>query len=543
MKQRTSVLCTVLFALAIVVASLPLVAQDFRGSVAGVVKDATGGVLPGVTVSITNVETNVAAVAVTDSRGFYQARHLNPGTYSVEAKLDGFKTVLRKGVTVRVGDEVAIDFALTPGGVEEVISVTAAAPLLDMTSPVTGQVIDSHQIERLPLGDGTAYMLTRLAPGIADSSDLHFSRPMDNGNLSGIVANGVQGGNEFTLDGAVNRVSPGNPTPGNNSGAVGFSPPSDAIAEFKVQTNAFDAESGHTAGATVNLALKSGTNTIQGTTSYFNRSDQRSATPLLTKRAGADKPTRKYDRATTTLSGPIVQDKTFFMVSVEHLRDVQAEPATYTVPTIKMRAGDLSEFGVTIYDPMTALGSSNTRKPFTGNLIPDQRINAVARAIAALYPLPNRPGTTGNYFTNQPRPYDYNAGLARLDQNFNNSNRLFVDGYWNKRREDRYDWALGAANAQGDEINGVAVTHGYDFRSNTGGTLGFTRIESNTMVFDVRGAWSKFGEWRQAAGTIDPTTLGFSSTAASLMKGYTYLPFITFGGLSTTNSPSDGARW
>ena len=107
-------------------------------------------------------------------------------------------------------------------------------------------------------------MLTRLAPGVADSSDLHFSRPMDNGNLAGIVANGAMGGNDFTLDGAPNRVSPNNTDPGNNSGVVGFSPPSDAIAEFKVQTNAFDAQSGHTAGATVNLALKSGTNAWQG---------------------------------------------------------------------------------------------------------------------------------------------------------------------------------------------------------------------------------------------------------------------------------------
>src|SRR5688572_9834336 len=164
---------------------------------------------------------------------------------------------------------------MQPGGVEEVITVTASAPLLDTNSASTGQVIDSNQIEQLPLGDGTAYMLTRLAPGVVDSSDLHFARPMDNGNLAGIVANGVQGGNDFTLDGAPNRVSPNNTTPTNNSGVVGFSPPSVAIAEFKVQTNSFDAQAGHTAGATVNLALKSGTNDFSGSLAAFNRSDSR----------------------------------------------------------------------------------------------------------------------------------------------------------------------------------------------------------------------------------------------------------------------------
>lgn len=543
MRPRLGGIRAVLGALVLVFITLPLFAQDPRGGVSGVVTDATGSVLPGVTVTVTNVETNVPAVVVTDAKGFYRAGHLNSGTYSVEAKLEGFKTVIKKGITVRVGDALKIDLSLDPGGVEEVISVTAAAPLIDTTSANTGQVIDSHQIEQLPLGDGTAYMLTRLAPGVADSSDLHFSRPMDNGNLGGIVANGATGGNEFTLDGAPNRVSPNNTNSGamnagsqNNSGVVGFSPPSDAIAEFKVQTNSFDAQTGHTAGATVNLALKSGTNNVNGTAAYFNRSDSRSATPVLTKRAGAEKPTRQYDRMTATLGGPVISDKTFYMFAFEHLKDVQPEAASYTVPTVKMREGDLSEFtGVTIYDPLTATGSSNTRKAFTGNLVPGIRINPVAKAFLALYPLPNRPGTTGNYFTNQLRPYDYNAGLGRIDHNFNNSNRLFLDGYWNKRREDRYDWALGAENAQGDEINGVAVTHGYDFRSNTGATLGYTTIQNSSLVVDARASWSRFGEWREAVGEIDPATLGFSPTAVSLMKGYKYLPFITFGGFSSTN--------
>src|SRR5438105_4753421 len=182
MRLRFGLLCLILLA------STSAFAQDFRGGVNGTVKDGSGGVLPGVTITVTNIETNV--------------------------------------------------------------SVTARAPILDTSTGVTGQVIDSNQIQRLPLGDGTAYMLTRLAPGLSDSSDLHFSRPMDNGNLAGITVNGALGGNEFTLDGAPNRVSPNNTLSGNNSGVVGFSPPSDAISEFKVVTNAFDSSVGHTAGAT-----------------------------------------------------------------------------------------------------------------------------------------------------------------------------------------------------------------------------------------------------------------------------------------------------
>lgn len=514
-------------------------AQDFRGSISGTVTDSTGAVLPGATVSVTRADTNVSAIATTDGKGAFSVRYLNSGSYAVSAKLDGFKTVIRKGIDVRVGDAILVDLTLETGGLEETIEVVAGTPLLDTTSGVTGQVIDSNQIQQLPLGDGTAYMLTRLAPGIADSSDLHFSRPMDNGNLAGIVSNGAMGGNDFTLDGAPNRVSPNNTTPSNNSGVVGFSPPSDAIAEFKVQTNAFDAQSGQTAGAVVNLALKSGTNSLRGNLSYFNRSDARSATPLLSERAGSEKPTRTYNRVTGTVSGPLIKDRTFFLLSAEHLRDVQPEPATYTVPTQHMREGVFTEFGTQIFDPRTASGSTNQRTPFPGNIIPSGRINPIAAAYAALYPEPNRPGTEDNYFTNQLRPYDYNAVLGRIDHNFNSDNKLFITGYWNKRKEDRYNWALGASNSTGEgAINGFEVTHGFDFRSNTGVTAGFTSTLSSTLLFDLRASYSKFGEWRDPAQTFDPASLGFSPTTAALFGDYDYLPFMMFGAFSTTNQNS-----
>ena len=540
MKPRISLLLAVLMAVALLMV-VPVSAQDFRGTISGTATDASGGVLPGVTVTITNVATNVASTTVTDAKGFYRAPYLISGTYTAEAQLEGLKTSVHRDLVVRVGDRITADFVMEPGGVSEVISVTASAPLLETNSATTGQVIDSNQIEQLPLGDGTAYMLTRLAPGVADSSDLHFSRPMDNGNLGGIVANGAQGGNDFTLDGAPNRVSPNNTSPGNNAGVVGFSPPSDAIAEFKVQTNSFDAQSGHTAGATVNLALKSGTNDWKGSAAAYNRSHERAATPLLSKRAGAEKPTREYNRYTGMLSGPIFRDRTFFLMSFEHLTDIQPEPASYTVPTAKMRAGDFSEWlpGVIIYDPLTATGANNTRQPFPGNVIPSNRINPVARAYTSYYPEANRPGLEDNYFTNQPRPYDYNALLGRLDHSINGNNRLFLNGYWNKRQEDRYNWAKGAANATGEgAINGFEVTHGFDYRSNTGATLGYTSVFGSNLVLDLITSWSEFGEWREAAQEFDPATLGFSAEAVALMKGYNYLPFITFGGFSTTNSNS-----
>ncbi len=502
----------------------------FRGAVAGTIVDTTGGVLPGVTMTVTNRDTGVSQHVVTDSKGLYEVLYLNPGTYSVSAELQGFKKVVRPDNSVGVGDVLRVDITMSAGGVEETITVTADAPMLNSTTGVTGTTVSAHQIAELPLGDGTAYMLTRLAPGIMDASDLHFARPADNANLGGIVANGTQGGNEFRIDGAPN-VS--------NARSVGFSPPSDAIAEFKVQTNAFDAQTGHTAGAVVNLALKSGTNSLHGAAAYFNRDGSRTAMPLLTKRAGGTKPTREYNRYTGTAGGRIVKDKTFFMASFEHLRDVQPEPATYTVPTDKMRKGDFSEFATLIYNPFTATGTTAARTAFPNNLIPSNMINPVATAYAALYPAANRPSTESNYFTNQLRPYDYNAVMGRLDHNFTASNRLFATAYVNKRREDRYNWAQDAANASDNGlINGFAVTRGFDYRSNVGLNGGYTATLSNRLLLDTRVSFTRFGEYRDPAQTFDPATLGFSTTAIRVMNGYQYLPFFTFGSFSTTNASS-----
>lgn len=216
----------------LLVAAGPAAAQDPRGSLAGTVADATGGVLPGVTVTVKNVETGVQQHVVTDGEGRFQVRYLNPGIYSVTAELSGFKKTVVENTRVGVSDVVQVTVVMQTGGIEETVQVTADVPLLNTSSGISGTTIDTKQIAELPLGDGTAYMLSRLAPGIMDSSDLHFSRPADNANLGGVVANGAQGGNEFSIDGAPNM---------SNAKGVGFSPPSGAISEFKVQTNAFDA--------------------------------------------------------------------------------------------------------------------------------------------------------------------------------------------------------------------------------------------------------------------------------------------------------------
>ena len=161
----------------------------------------------------------------------------------------------------------------------------------------TGQVIDEKRISLMPLSDGNPFVLSRLVPGVAYTGDLKFSRPFDNGGTSGINADGATGGNEFTLDGSPNMA---------NGRRVAFVPPAGAVQEFKVETASFDAGDGHTAGAMVNVTLKSGTNALKGEGYYYLRDDKLSATDFFVNRSGADE---AGARATTgpaaTLGGPV----------------------------------------------------------------------------------------------------------------------------------------------------------------------------------------------------------------------------------------------
>lgn len=524
MKMWTVARAVIVLAL-VVGLHTPLVAQEFRGTISGTVRDESGGVLPGATVEVTNTATNAKTRVFANDKGVYQARYLISGVYSVEASLDGFQTVLQSGIEVRVGDNLTVDMSLRVGGVNEVMEVTASTPWLDTTSTAIGQVIDRQQIKELPLADGTAYMLTRLTPGVMESSDLHFARPMDNANLGGFITNGAKGGNDFTIDGAPNVVSPQDAASGPR---IGFSPPSDAIAEFRVNTSDFDAQQGHTAGANVNLALKSGGNELHGSASFFNRSSGRSENSIFSERAGQKVLDRSYDRGTATLSGPIVKDTTFFMVAFEQLDDKTAEPATYTVPTEKMRRGDFSELlssGIIIYDPLT--GNTN-RTPFPGNVIPTERLNPIALKLLSYYPMPNQAGKadgTGNYFSNQTRTYEYRAALLRLDHYFTQDQRLALTGYWNKRTEDRYNWA----GVQND----FAVTRGYDVRQNLGFTTTYTNVFSPDLIGDLRASYSKFGEGRDPAQEFDPAALGFNAATVALFRGYKYLPRFDITGFAT----------
>ena len=504
-------------------------AQDFRGTVTGRVTDQSGGVLPGVTVTVTNKDTNVSNDTVTNETGTYSLLYLQPGTYGVTAELQGFKKMSRDAVEVRLGDRLEIDFKLEVGRLEEVVTVAAETPLLETRTGSAGQVIDEKRIALMPLSDGNPFVLARLAPGVAYHGDLKFSRPFDNGGTSDFTADGGPGRNEFTLDGSPNMA---------NGRRVAFVPPAGAVQEFKVETATFDAQQGHTAGATVNVTLKSGTNRIKGEGYYHYRDEALSGNDFFLERAGRPKAPMEYKRYGFTAGGPAWlgklydgRDRTFFFSAFEWLYDQFPEPDQFTVPTSAQRNGDFSALlsqGIVIYDPLTAVRRADgriERQPFPGNVIPTSRLNPIALEYLKYYPAPNQAGDAqgrNNFITDNPRGDDFYSMNYRIDHNLTDKQRFFVRYSRNNRVEYRGNWT--------GEVNGIRPTGNYLYRINDALNMDHVWTMTPSTLLNVRASWSRFQEpsIRQHQGIFDPASLQFSSAATQFFGSNLYFPRFEF---------------
>ncbi len=528
-------------------------AQEFRGSITGRVTDNSGAAVANATVTVTNMATNVSSATTTNESGDYTALYLIPGSYAITVEAAGFKKATRQKIEIRVGDKLRIDLQLEVGNVSDTVNITSDAPLLDTNTASAGQVIDRRRISELPLSDGNPFVLTRLAPGIAYTGDLLFSRQFDNGGTSSIVADGAPLGNEFTLDGAPNQAS---------GRRVAFVPPADAVQEFKVETASFDAQQSHTAGATINVTLRSGTNQFHGAAYEFVRNDVLSANnffnnlnaPLGRDENGkAKRDVTRYNRYGGTFGGPVVlprfgeggkplwigRDRSFFFFTYEGLKDVFQEPGFFTVPTPAMRQGDFSALlasNITIYDPATARreGARVVRDPIRCkgalNVICPDRISPIALNYLKYYPLPNvavsNPLGTNNYFSSNPRSDTFHSESYRFDQNVSEKQRFFVRYTHNFRRESRGNWT--------GEVNGIRPTGNFLFRINNGGVFDHVYNFGPTTILNTRVGFSRFVEKneRQHQGRFNPSSLGFSSQTAAFFGDASYFPRFEIGGLS-----------
>lgn len=517
-------------AIAVLLSSaVPAYSQEFRGSLGGRIIDPQQAVIPGAKVTAVNRDTGAKFPTTSNRDGSYSLPFLPPGPYTLTAEAEGFKKYVNENIRVATNEREQVDIMLEIGQVDQAVTVTAEASMLDTASASTGQVISTRQIENMPLNGRTPLVLAQLAYGVTPNSDPKFSRPFDNSGPSDFSMGGAPSrSNELLIDGSPD-------TTGNSR--VAYNPPVDAVQEVKVETFQSDAAYGHTGGGTVNVVLRGGTNDLHGTAYDFNQVSALAATPWFTNRSGQKKPAANFNQYGINGGGPIVipklidtRNKIFWYFAFEGIKDSFPEPLTSTVPTAAERTGDFSALlnvgaNYQIYDPLTGVkqGSRVQRQPFQGNIISPDRLSAIAKAYLQFYPLPNQPGKADgadNYLANSIRRDTYDGELGRLDFNLTDRHKFF----WNYRHNDRVE-------DRGNRFKNIA-TGNFLSRINWGTMLDDVYTLSPSLVLNTRLNWTRFieGNTRPSNG-FDPTQLGFPSYIAANSTRFV-LPQLDIGGFT-----------
>ena len=377
-------------------------AQTHRASLRGTVNDPDGAVIPGANITVTNSQTGEVRTGTSNGEGEYTIASLVAGHYEVKVEKSGFLKFIQL-LELFVNQEQRLDVTLRVGGpsVADPVAVQSV-PILKMDSPALGTVIENRQVTGLPLDGRNFYELSLLVPGAVPPA------PGSAGSVRGDFAFSVNGAredaNNFLLDGVYN-VDP-------KLNTFGVRPSVEAIREFEMLTSTYDASFGRNPGAQVNVILNSGSNNFHGNAFEFHRNATLDARNFF---APATEPKPKYIRNQFggSLGGPISRNRTFFFADYEGTRSREGITRITNVPTALERAGNFSQslFGVPT-NPFTGL-------PFDNGIIPDFFINPVGRAIAALYPLPNRNVPFQNFVSSPILRDDNDSFDARVDHHLN----------------------------------------------------------------------------------------------------------------------------
>src|SRR5437868_8066687 len=302
-------------------------AQIDTGSVLGTVTDSSGGRVSGATVTLTNEGTNAAVSTTTGANGEYKFTPVKIGTYKVAVTIQGFQTTTTRGIVVNVGENVVTDFALKPGSVSETVEVTSSAPVLQSQDASVGQVIDSKNVNDLPLNGRNFTFLAQLSAGVNTPQ----ADTRGNAANGAFAANGLRPAqNNYLLDGIDNNSDTVDFLNGTNFVVL---PPVDAIEEFKVETSGFSAQYGRSGAAVLNATIKSGTNELHGSAWEFFRNDKLDAADFFENAGGIKKGALRQNQFGVSAGGPIIKNKVFIFGDYEGFRRVQRTVLTGSVPT------------------------------------------------------------------------------------------------------------------------------------------------------------------------------------------------------------------
>ncbi len=339
-------------ALALLALCIPghLLAQGLTGQISGTVADSGGGVLPGATVAITNAGTNATREAITGPDGAFVFPDLLAGTYDLTVTVQGFKTYEQKGIVLGATERVGLrQISLEVGGLQETVTVTSEASLIQTNNAARSGLVDRDQIEDIALKGRDFAGYLKLLPGVIDTS----AREAPGwGSMGGLSINGRSGGFNFSYDGVTNKDT------GSNSGNYA-APALDSIAEVRVQTSNFQAEYGRSSGATITVVTRSGSKDFHGSAAFYKRDDSWNGNEYLRRvqceQAGTqcDPPHYTFDNTAWTLGGPVLmpgtnfnrqRNKLFFFWSQDLLS--RTDPGSLNqrrMPTALERNGDFSQ--------------------------------------------------------------------------------------------------------------------------------------------------------------------------------------------------------
>ncbi|HWB97726.1 MAG TPA: carboxypeptidase regulatory-like domain-containing protein, partial [Bryobacteraceae bacterium] len=399
-------------------------AQTSEAQITGLITDASGAVLPGASITVTNEATGIRRMTAANEAGLYVVPLLPPGNYGLTVKKEGFRIAEHRGITLQVSQTARLDFVLEVGAVSDSVQVTSNVSRVETQSSTLKQVVDEMRMRELPLNGRDTNQLIFLLPGVYSTNDT--SGLQQGGSARGIVqpgvaSNGARGNMvSYSLDGAFH-----NDTYTNVSLPM---PNPDALQEFSVQTNNFSSEFGRSAGAVVSAVTRSGTNAIHGNLFEFVRNNALNAWNFF---ATSDDGLKR-NQFGGSLGGPVWipklyngRDHTFFFVSYQETRQVQ-RPSTSntTVLTAAQRVGDFSAYGSPIIDPLT-------NQPFPGKQIPLSRMDPLTGAIIdKILPLPTEPSTGLLWYT-VPNNSNFRQLITKVDHHIGSKDTLSGRYFYN----------------------------------------------------------------------------------------------------------------
>ncbi len=463
----------------------PAAAQAVYGSIAGIVSDSSGGIVPGATVTITSVGRQTSDTVVTNESGRYVKERLLPGVYEVKAELAGFKTAVFSDIRVNVDTQTTLDIRMAIGEVSENVTVTGFSPVLKTDRADVASSFDAQQITDLPVLDRNFTKFILLTPGTQQLQWQHAASENPQGSTQTMVNGQHFSGTGYQLDGTENR----DPI----LGIIVVNPNFDAIAETKITSQNYDAEFGQATAGVVSVQTKSGTNSLHGTLFEFNQTDKtQSANPFTQTQpdpiTGKLIPDTKRNQFGGSFGGPLRRDRAFFFGDYQGTRSNVGGSRILTVPTEAARRGDLSAYGANIYDPLT--GAPAQRTQFPGNVIPAARLSPQTQALLKLLPLPNRTGiengTRENYAVSGSEVFDNDTFDVRVDTRI--SNQLNAFGRYSFADYTR-DGPTGFGQGGGQEIVSLGGTSKV---RNQSVAAGFDRSIGSNMTLDFRFGFFKY---------------------------------------------------